>query len=114
MFVSLPDAVPLVAIELLDGVSATVFGLTMPLIAADVTRRSGYLNTAIGSLGLAAGLGATASTTAAGWIADTLGAPAAFLAMALVGACAVAVLWLMMPETRPGKPLTETPAMVAA
>ena len=34
----LPDAVLLVAIQVLDGVSATVFGLTMPLIAADVTR----------------------------------------------------------------------------
>ena len=66
-------------IQVLDGVSATVFGLTMPLIAADLTRRTGYLNLAIGALGLAAGLGATASTTAAGWVADTFGAPAAFL-----------------------------------
>ena len=113
LFVSMPDAVPLVMIEVLDGISATVFGLTMPLIAADVTRRSGYLNTAIGSLGLAAALGATASTTAAGWVADTLGAPAAFMAMALVGLCAVGAVWLMMPETRPGKPLTGRPATVA-
>ena len=58
---------------MLDGVSATVFGLIMPLIAADLTRRTGYLNLAIGSLGLAAGLGATASTTVAGWVADTFG-----------------------------------------
>jgi sugar phosphate permease len=69
---------------------------------------------AIGSLGLAAGLGATASTTAAGWIADTFGAPSAFLAMALVGGGALLMVWLMLPETRPGKPLRQTPAMVAA
>jgi MFS family permease len=50
LFVSLPDAIPLVVIQTLDGVSATVFGLAMPLIAADVTRQSGYLNLAIGSL----------------------------------------------------------------
>ena len=95
--------IPLVAIQALDGVSATVFGLIVPLIAADLTRRTGYLNLAIGALGLAAGLGATASTTAAGWLADTLRAPAAFLGLALVGLAALATVWLMMPETRPGQ-----------
>ena len=78
------------AIQVLDGVSATVFGMIMPLIAADLTRRTGYLNLAIGALGLAAGLGATASTTAAGWVADMFGAPAAFLGLALIGFGAVA------------------------
>ena len=114
LFVTSPDAFLLVAIELLDGVSALVFGLTMPLIAADLTRRTGYLNLAIGSLGLAAGLGATASTTAAGWVADQLGAPAAFFGMALVGLAALAMIWLMMPETRPSKPRTRRPAVVPA
>ena len=40
LFVSLPDALPLVVIQALDGVSATVFGLAMPLIAADLTRQT--------------------------------------------------------------------------
>jgi MFS family permease len=114
LFVASPDAVPLVAIQVLDGVSATVVGLTMPLIAADLTRRTGYLNLAIGSLGLAGGLGATASTTAAGWIADTLGAPAAFFGLALVGLVALALVWRLMPETRPGTPFTGRPAVVTA
>ncbi len=42
---------PLVFIELLDGVSATVFGIMLPLIAADLTRRTGFLNLAIGFAG---------------------------------------------------------------
>ncbi|MEJ0016178.1 MAG: MFS transporter [Acetobacteraceae bacterium] len=112
LFTTLPDAVPLVMMQVLDGVSATVFGLMVPLIAADVTRRTGYLNLAISSLSLAAGLGATFSTTAAGWIADTMGAPAAFMTLAVVGAAAVALLWAMMPETRPGKPVAGEPATV--
>jgi MFS family permease len=90
-----------------------VFGLTMPLIAADLTRRTGYLNLAIAALGLAAGLGATASTTVAGWVADTLGAPAAFFGLALVGLAALATVWRMMPETRPGRPFTGRPAVAA-
>ena len=79
---TLPDAVPLVMMEVLDGVSGAVFGLMVPLIAADVTRRSGFLNFGISSLALAGGLGATFSTTAAGWVADTMGAPAAFFGLA--------------------------------
>jgi MFS family permease len=101
LFMTLPTQVPLVAIELLDGVSGAVFGLMIPLIAADVTRRTGYLNLAITSLGLAGGLGATFSTTIAGWIADSMGAPAAFLALAIVGGAAWLLLWSLMPETRP-------------
>jgi MFS family permease len=96
-----PAGLPLVAIQLLDGVSASVFGLTLPLIAADATRRTGYLNLAIGSLGLAAGLGATASTTLAGVATDAFGAPVAFLGLAAAGAVAWLTILLAMPETRP-------------
>jgi MFS family permease len=96
-----PAGLPLVAIQLLDGVSASVFGLSLPLIAADATRRTGYLNLAIGSLGLAAGLGATASTTLAGLATDAFGAPVAFLGLAAAGAVAWLTILLAMPETRP-------------
>jgi MFS family permease len=110
LFATLPDAVPLVMMQVLDGVSATVFGLMVPLIAADATQRTGYLNLAISSLSLAAGLGATVSTTAAGWLADTMGAPAAFLGLALVGLAAIGLLWVMMPETKPAEPIAGEPA----
>jgi MFS family permease len=114
LFATLPDAIPLVVLQTLDGVSATVFGLMVPLIAADVTGRTGYLNLAISSIGLASGLGATFSTTAAGWLADKAGAPAAFLGLALVGLVALVLIWTLMPETRPDKPVTGAPAAVAA
>ncbi|HUN40133.1 MAG TPA: MFS transporter [Acetobacteraceae bacterium] len=94
-------AVPLVAIQILDGVSGAVFGLSLPLIAADVTRKTGFMNLAIGSLSLAVGLGATASTSVAGIVADTFGAPTAFVGLAAVGGLAWLVVLLAMPETRP-------------
>ncbi|MBS0642456.1 MAG: MFS transporter [Acetobacteraceae bacterium] len=99
-----PDPVPLVLIQALDGLSATVLGLMLPLIAADLTERSGYMNLAIGSLGLAGALGAALSTAVAGWIADHTGAAAAFTTLAAAGASAFALLWLTMPETRPEVP----------
>jgi MFS family permease len=86
----------------------------VPLIAADLTRRTGFLNFAINSLALAGGLGATLSTTSAGWIADTMGAPAAFLGLALIGLLALLVIGTLMPETRPDKPLRLPPAVAAA
>ncbi|WP_428487948.1 MFS transporter [Rhodopila sp.] len=101
LFATLPSALPLIAIEALDGVSATMLGLMIPLIAADLTERTGYLNLAIGTFGLASGLGATFSTTIAGWLADRIDTQAAFLALAAVGAAGTVLLWLTMPETRP-------------
>lgn len=100
--------------EVFDGVSGAVFGLMVPLIAADVTQRTGFLNFAISSLALAGGLGATVSTTAAGWVTDTMGAPVAFLGLALVGFAALMLLWALMPETRPVKPITGAPQAVPA
>jgi MFS family permease len=94
-----PEAVDV--IEILDGVSATVLGLMVPLIAADLTQKTGHLNLAIGSFGLAVGLGATFSTTVAGWVADRMGAEMAFLGLALVGGIATVLLALAMRETRP-------------
>jgi MFS family permease len=103
-----PEAV--VAIEILDGVSATVLGLMLPLIAADLTQKTGHLNLAIGSFGLAVGLGATFSTTAAGWVADRMGAGMAFLGLALVGGIATLLLAVAMPETQPASETGRTAA----
>jgi predicted MFS family arabinose efflux permease len=103
LFATLPGAGPLIVIELLDGASAAVMGIMIPLIAADLTRRTGFLNLAIGSFGLASSLGATFSTSLAGWIADRFGLRAAFLALAAAGGLALLVVLLVMPETRPAE-----------
>lgn len=114
LFVVLPGALPLTIFQVLDGVSAAVYGLALPLIAADLTKRTGYLNLAIGALGLASGIGATASTVVAGWIGDRLGDATAFLFLATSGAASVLLLWLAMPETRPERQGTATKAQQPA
>lgn len=97
-----PNAIPLIGIELLDGFAAAVMGVMIPLIAADLTQRTGYLNLAIGSFGLAGSLGATFSTAVAGWIADRLGLGAAFFALALPAILGFLIILFVLPETRPG------------
>jgi MFS family permease len=90
----------LVPIQALDGVSAAVFGVMLPLVASDITRRSGHFNLAMSAVGLAAGLGATVSTLAAGKLADAFGSGPAFMALTGSGLAALALVWCVMPETR--------------
>jgi MFS family permease len=55
----------------------------------------------MGVVGCAAGLGATFSTTAAGFVADRWGDPLAFLLLGGAGAAAALLAWTMLPETAP-------------
>jgi MFS family permease len=92
----------IVPIQALDGFGGAVFGVVSPLVAADLSGGSGgRFNLRIGLLGLAIGVAATVSNVAAGEVATSLGAQTAFLALAATGLCAVVVVWLAMPETRP-------------
>ncbi len=90
----------LTAVQLLDGVSAAGFGVMLPLMAADLTRGSNRFNLCMGLFGLAAGLGATISTTLAGALADRYGHGPALMALAAAGLGAVVLIVLAMPETR--------------
>ena len=96
----------LVVVQLLDGVSAAVIGVMLPLVVADTTRGSGRFNFALGVVGSTAGIGAAISTTFAGYISDHLGSRTAFLSLALIAAVGLAAVYRLMPETRAR---TETP-----
>jgi MFS family permease len=90
----------LVAVQVFDGISAAVFGVMVPLVVSDATRRTGHFNLALGAVGTAMGIGAALSTSLAGVMADRLGSHTAFLGLAIVGFAAFALVVLIMPETR--------------
>jgi MFS family permease len=94
----------LMVFQLLDGIDAAAIGVLLPLIVADLTGTSGHYTLSLGVVGLFVGLGATVSTTAAGFITDQFGGQAAFLALAGIGALATILVWGIMPETRPAPP----------
>lgn len=102
MLTVLPAPWLLISVQAISGISAAVFGVMLPLIADDVTRGTPRFSLCIGIFGLAAFCGAAVSTTAAGWLADTHGMPAAFVGLTLAGLAGTAVVWLAMPETREG------------
>jgi predicted MFS family arabinose efflux permease len=102
LLVVLPGAyLPIIA-QGVSGISAAVFGVMLPLLAADLTRGTSHFNLCLGSLGLAVSLGAALSTTLGGWIADAVSLQLAFGTLAAVGLLGALTMWWAMPETRTG------------
>ncbi len=88
-----------VVYQMLDGITAAVLGVMIPLVVADITHGGGRFNLAIGIVGLASGIGGTLSTAVAGALSDRIGDIGTFLALGGAGLCACALLAAAMPET---------------
>jgi MFS family permease len=89
----------LVAVQLLDGVGAGIFGALFPVIVKDLTQGTGRFNVSLGALSTAFGLGAALSSSLAGFVVQQAGYNAAFLTLAGVATVALGLLGVAMPET---------------
>ena len=103
LFAFLINPYLLMAAQLFDGVSGAALAVLVPLIIADVSGKTGHFNLAQGAVGCAVGVGASISTTVAGYVSDRFDSPTAFLMMAGFGLLGLAAVWLAMPETRPNE-----------
>ena len=101
LFATVHDPYLLVAVQVLDGVTAAVLSVMIPLIVADVAFGSGHFNLAQGVVGTATGIGASLSTLVAGYVSDVFGSSVAFFGLAAVAALGLTMIWFAMPETRP-------------
>lgn len=101
LFAIFPHPALVVAAQLLDGVSAAVLGVMVPLIVADITRGTGRFNSSLGIVGMVAGGGAALSTTLAGVLTDTFGSQSAFFGLGAIALVAVVAVMVLMTETRP-------------
>jgi predicted MFS family arabinose efflux permease len=100
LFATVRDPYLLVAVQAFDGITAAVFAVMIPLIVADITFGSGHFNFAQGIVGTATGIGASLSNVLAGFVGDKFGTSVAFIGLASVAAAGLAMIWLVMPETR--------------
>jgi MFS family permease len=101
LFAFLVNPYLLVAAQLLDGVSGAALAVLVPLIIADVAGATGHFNLAQGAVGSAVGIGASISTTLAGYVSDRFDSASAFMMMAGFAILGLAAASLAMPETRP-------------
>jgi MFS family permease len=94
------NPVCLVAIQILDGVGAGIFGVVSVLVIADLTRGTGRFNLTLGAITTAVGIGASLSQVIAGAIVHHFGYDSGFIFLAVIAAAALAILYFLMPETR--------------
>jgi Major Facilitator Superfamily len=97
----------LVIIQVLDGITAAVFSVMVPLVVADLTRGTGHFNLGQGIIGTFVGIGASLSATLAGYLTDHFGSSVAFMSLAATAAVALTAATLFMPETRPAADETD-------
>jgi MFS family permease len=103
LFALISDPSLLLAVQILDGLTASVFAVMVPLVVADLTRDTGHFNLGQGILGTATGTGAALSATLAGYLTDRFGSAAAFGSLAAIALAGFTLVWFLMPETRPVK-----------
>jgi len=94
------DPYTLIAIQVLDGVGAGIFGALFYVVVADLTEGTGRYNLAQGASGACWGFGAALSNGVAGEIVNGFGYSSAFLFLAACAAGALAIYWFGVPETR--------------
>ncbi|MCU0120096.1 MFS transporter [Pseudomonas sp. B2M1-30] len=100
LYVVSDDPFWLVAVQLLDGIGAGIFGALFPVVVKDLTQGTGRFNVSLGALSTVFGLGAALSPGLGGLVVQAAGYDAAFLTLASIAGTAFILLWLTMPETR--------------
>ncbi len=90
----------LIAIQVLDGIGAGIFGVVSVLVIADLTQGTGRFNVTQGAVTTAQGIGAALSTLIAGVITSAAGYNAGFLTLAAIALAALLVFSYGVPETK--------------
>jgi MFS family permease len=104
----------LVAVQLLDGVGAGIFGALFPVVIKDLTQGTGRFNVSLGALSTVFGLGAALSNGLAGLVVQQAGYSAAFLTLAAIAGAALVLLVVAMPETlNRGSTMADQPVATA-
>ncbi len=99
LYTLVQDPRALIAIQILDGVGAGIFGALFFIVIADLTKGTGHYSLAQGASGACWGLGAALSNAVAGQIVNMFGYSPAFLFLAACAVIALLVFLIGVPET---------------
>lgn len=90
----------LLMIQLLDGVSAGIFGVVAVIIVSDLATGTGRFNFLLGVLGLCVGIGSSLSNLIAGLITTTYGFYFGFISLAIIAAIGLFTYSFALKETK--------------
>lgn len=99
LYVLIHRTASLIAVQLLDGIANSIFGVVSVLVVADLTRGTGRFNLVQGGLATAVGIGAALSTTFGGKLVEHFNFSISFLGLGLVSTIALLLLAFGFPET---------------
>lgn len=90
----------LLAIQLLDGISAGIYGVVGVVMVSDLAAGTGRFNFLLGVLGLCLGVGSSFSNIAAGFVTKVYGFHMGFLFLASIATAGLFIYTLVLQETR--------------
>lgn len=103
LFAFVSDPMLMLAVQVLDGVTGAAVTVLTILVTTDLTTGTGRFNLAQGVLGTMRGIAAAIGTGSVGFIVQQFGDFTGFLLMAAGPAAGAALIWTMLPETKPEK-----------
>lgn len=103
----------LVAIQLLDGIGAGIFGVVGVLVIADLTQGTGRFNLMQGALATATGIGASLSNLITGYIVEATSYNMGFVVLAVIAGFALVFYGAMVRETLPASIPAAAPSPAA-
>src|SRR5216683_3308014 len=89
----------LVSVQILDGISAGIFGVVSVIVVADLAQRTGRFNLLQGAMNTCVAIGASLSNLIAGLVAQKHGYRSGFILLVILGLIALAFFSVAMPET---------------
>ncbi len=89
----------LVALQVLDGISAGIFGLMLTLVISDLSVDTGRFNATLTTMGMFFTLTNGVSNLIFGFATGKFGYPVAFSTMAVCAAIGGIIIWTLVPET---------------
>ncbi|WP_298623937.1 MFS transporter [uncultured Legionella sp.] len=90
----------LLLIQLLDGISAGIFGVVAVVIVSDLASGTGRFNFLLGVLGLCVGIGSSLSNIIAGFITKTYGFQVGFISLSVMATVGLFTFTFTLQETK--------------
>lgn len=100
LFIFVDNPLYLVLIQLIDGVSAGIFGVVATVMVSDLAAGTGRFNFLLGALGMCVGLGSSLSNLLAGFLTKTYGFHIGFFSLSIIGFIGFFICLFAFPETK--------------